>query len=152
MASSDSSTTVGLQSQLGCPFFDFAPPYAFDFDQKKLHKTLHKLFLTITWQNNFFLPWIGWSSAFNFRNMFWKTYNWNCFRFWWKTYRKRCKSNYVISSVKRLCSTALFGWSGALNYYLEKRTWWWKYRFWFCSAFAYFGDLKAIYFFVVSLL
>ena len=33
MAPSDSPTTV-QQSQLGCLFFDFAPPRAFGFDQK----------------------------------------------------------------------------------------------------------------------
>ena len=26
------------------------------------------------------------------------------------------------------------------------KTWWWKSRFWFCSAFVYFADLKTIYF------
>ena len=32
MAASDSPTTA-QESQLGCLFFDFAPPRAFDFDQ-----------------------------------------------------------------------------------------------------------------------
>ena len=34
VAAFDSPTTI-QQSQLGCPFFDFAPPRAFDFDQKR---------------------------------------------------------------------------------------------------------------------
>ena len=33
MAASDSPTTA-QQSQLGCLFFDFVPPRAFNFDQK----------------------------------------------------------------------------------------------------------------------
>ena len=33
VAASDSPTTV-QESQLGCPFFDFAPPRTFDSDQK----------------------------------------------------------------------------------------------------------------------
>ena len=41
---------------------------------KNLHKTLHKWFLTITWQNNFFLAWIDLSRAFDFRICSGKTF------------------------------------------------------------------------------
>ena len=65
------------------------------------------------WQNNFFLAWVDWSHAFNFR-MFWK--NINCFQFWWKTYTKHCKSNCVISCVKRLSSPSLCSRPDAFNF------------------------------------
>ena len=87
---------------------------------RNFHKTLHKYLFTIVWQNNFFLVWIHWSSAFNFR-MFGK--NISCFRFWWKSYTKCCTCNYVISCVKRLSSPALCVWSGVFNFreWLGKR-------------------------------
>ena len=53
-------------------------------------------------------------TCFRFQNTFWK--NINCCRFWWKTCTKRCTSNYVISSVKRLSSLALCGWSGVYSF------------------------------------
>ena len=37
---------------------------------KKLHKTLHKQFFVITWQNNFFLACFDWPRAFDFRISF----------------------------------------------------------------------------------
>ena len=84
----------------------------------------------------------------------------NCFRFWWSTYIKRCTSNYVMSRVKILSSPALCGWSGVFQFQgmiskteesrvsknISIKTWQWKSRFWFCSAFVYFADLKTIYF------
>ena len=39
---------------------------------KNFHKTLHKQFFTITWQNNFFLAWTDLSCAFDFRICFGK--------------------------------------------------------------------------------
>ena len=112
MAVSDSPTTV-QQSQLGCLFFDFAPPRAFDFDQK-LSRNVAQIILYyhVTKQ---FLPCLNWLvTCFWFQNMFWK--NINCFQFWWKSYTKRCTSNCVISRVKRLSSPALCVWSGSFNF------------------------------------
>ena len=94
-------------------FFDFTPPCAFDFDQK-LPRNVAQIILHyhVTKQ---FLPCLSWLvTCSRFQNMFWK--NINCFRFWWKTYTKRCTNNYVISSVKRLSSPALSGWSSAFNF------------------------------------
>ena len=45
-------------------------------------------FFTITWQNNFFLAWIFWSCAFDFRICFGKTLV--AFSFHEKTYTKCC--------------------------------------------------------------
>ena len=72
----------------------------------------------------------------------------HCFQFWWKTYTKRCRSNYVISRVKRFSSPAICGWSDAFyfRYDLETGPLRWKSRFWFCSVFGHFADLKTIYF------
>ena len=144
MAVSDSPITVQW-SQLGCLFFDFAPPRAFDFEQELSENVAQIiLYYHVTKQ---FLPCLIWLvTCFWFQNMFWK--NINYFRFWWKTCTKRCTSNcYVILRVKRLSSPVLRGWSGAFNFNdFEKGTWRWKPRFWFCSAFVCFADLKAIYF------
>ena len=76
---------------------------------KSLRKALLKKFFTIVWPNNFFLAWIYWSRAFDFRIWFGKT-------FWWETYTKRCANNYVTSLVKRLSSPALCGWSSAFSF------------------------------------
>ena len=97
----------------GCLFFDFPPPRAFTFDQK-LSRNLAQisLYYHVTKQ---FLPCLHWLvTCFQFQKMFWK--NINCFRFWRKIFTKRCASNYVISRVKRLSSSALCGWSGAFNF------------------------------------
>ena len=62
-----------------------------------------------------FLPCLDWLVAyFRNQNMFWK--NINCFLFWQKTYTKRCRSNYVVSRVKRLSSPTLCRWSVAFNF------------------------------------
>ena len=142
MAASDSPTTVQL-SQLGCLFFDVAPPRSFNFDKRNVAQNN-----SLLWRVKQFLPCLNWLvTCFWFQNMFWK--NINCFRFWWKTYTKRCTSNYVISRVKWLSSPALCVWSGAFKfsgYDLENGSRWWKSRFSFCSSFVYFADLKTIYF------
>ena len=111
MAASDSPTTVQL-SQLGCLFFDLVPPRAFDFDKKPSRNvTQIILYYHLIKQ---FLACLNWLvTCFRFQNMFWK--NINCFRFWWKTYTS-CTSNYVISCVKRLCSSVPCGWLGAFNF------------------------------------
>ena len=95
-----------------------------------------------------FLPCLNWLVTF------WK--NINCFRFSWKTYTNRCTSNYVISRVKRLSLWLVrcFQNQGIIWKTEECRviknialkTWRWKSQFWCCSAFAYFADLKTIYF------
>ena len=97
MAASDSPTTVTVKS--ACLLFDFAPPRAFDFDQKPSRNIAQIiLYHHVTKQ---FIPCLIWLVlCFWFQNMFWKKIN--CFRFWWKTYTKRCTSNYLISRVKRL--------------------------------------------------
>ena len=65
--------------------------------------------------NNFFLAWTDCSPrAFDFRICFGKTLIASDFDK--KTYTKRCTSNYVISRVKSLSSSALCSWSGALNF------------------------------------
>ena len=62
-----------------------------------------------------FLPCLNWLvTCFWFQNMFWR--NINCSRLWWRLSLKHCTSNYVISQVKRLSSSALGGWSGAFNF------------------------------------
>ena len=62
-----------------------------------------------------FLPCLNWLvTCFWFQNMFWK--NINCFRLWWKIYLKCSTSNYVISQVKILSSSALGGWSGDFDF------------------------------------
>ena len=93
------------------PAFDFAPPRAFDINQK-LSRTVAQIILYYHLTNRSLLCLIWWVMYFWFQNMFWK--NINYFRFWWKTYTKRFTSNY--SRVKRLSSPALWGWSGALNF------------------------------------
>ena len=40
---------------------------------KNVHKTLHKWFLTVTWQYGSFFAWIDLSRASDFRIHFWKT-------------------------------------------------------------------------------
>ena len=126
---------------MGCLFFDLTPPRAFDFDQK-LSRNVVQIIFTITWPNNFFLAWFDSSRAFDFR-MFRK--NINCFRFWRKTYTKRCTSNYLTSRVKKRYF-AVYQVLSILGYDLENGTRRWKFRFWYCSAFVYFADLKTIYF------
>ena len=95
---------------------------------------------------NQFLPCLIWLvTSFWFQNMVWKKIN--CFSFWWKTYTKGCTSNYVISRVKRLPLHFRVGQVLSISGYdLENGIWRWKSWFWFCSAFVYFADLKAIYF------
>ena len=91
-----------------------------------------------------FLPCLIWFvTCFRFQNMFRK--NINCFRFWRKTYTKRCTSNYLTSRVKKRY-LAVYQVLSILGYDLENGTWRWKFRFWYCSAFVYFADLKTIYF------
>ena len=97
----------------GLPFW-FYPCTYFLFSSKTF--TMHKKLFTIMWQNNFFLAWIDWSHAFDFR-MFCK--NIKSFRLWWKIYLKCCTSNYVISQVKRLSSSALAGSSRAFNFRVD---------------------------------
>ena len=75
------------------PAFDFAPPRAFDINQK-LSRTVAQIILYYHLTNRSLLCLIWWVMYFWFQNMFWK--NINCFRFWWKTYTKCCASNYVI--------------------------------------------------------
>ena len=106
---------------------------------KNFHETLHKIILYYHVTKQFLPCWNWFVKRFQFQNMFWKNINW--FRFWWKTYTKRCKSNFVISLVRRLFSPAVFGWSVS-GYDLENGTWRLKSRFWYCSAFVYFSDLK----------
>ena len=97
----------------GLPFW-FCPSTYCVFSSKTF--TLHKKFFTIMWQNNFFLAWIDSSHAFDFR-MFCK--NINSFRLSWKLHLKCCTSNYVISQVKRLSSSALAGSSRAFNFRVD---------------------------------
>ena len=79
---------------------------------KNFHVAQIILYYHVTKQ---FLPCLNWLvTCFWFQNMFWK--NINCFRLWWKIYLKRCTSNYVISQVKRLSSSALSDWSGAFKF------------------------------------
>ena len=40
----------------------------------KLHEILDKCFFPIMWQNNFFLAWVDWSRALDFRICFGKTF------------------------------------------------------------------------------
>ena len=98
----------GTVSQLGCLFFDFAPPRTLDFDQNFSRNVAQIiLYYHVTKQ---FLPCLIWLvTCFIFHNMFWK--NVNCFRFSWKTYT-------------RLSSPVLCGWSGALNF----RVWFGKWN------------------------
>ena len=81
------------------------------------------------------------------QNRFWK--NINCFCFWWKTYKKCCTSNYENITCQKTFFPLYFKVGLVLSiseYDLESGTWRWKSRFWFCSAFVYFADLKSIYF------
>ena len=80
---------------------------------KNLRETLHKLFFTIMWQNNFFVAWIDWSSVLDFRICFEKTLV--VFDFDEKSYTKLCPCNYVTSRVKRHSSPFFCSWSGAFN-------------------------------------
>ena len=97
---------------MGCLFFDFPPPGAFDFDQK-LTQNVAQIILYYHVAKQF-LPYLNWFiMCFRFKNMFWKN---SCFRFWWKTYTKRWTNNYVISCVKRLPQPALCGWSSAFSF------------------------------------
>ena len=99
----------------GVPVLWFHASTLFRFWSKTFTKRCSNDFFTITWQINFFLAWVHWSHAFDFRkNINWK--NINCFRFWWEIYTKCSTSNYVISLVKRLSSPALCDWSGAFNF------------------------------------
>ena len=130
---------------VGCLFFPFAPLRAFDFDQK-LSRNVVQIILYY-YVTNQFLPCLIWLvTCFWFQNMFWK--NINCFRFWWKTYPKCCTSSYVISRIKSFLHPhfAVGQVLSISGYNLENGTWRWKSRFWFCSSFAYFADLKTIYF------
>ena len=72
--------------------------------------------------------------------------NINCFRFDEKlTQRCTRTMQYYISKTLHLhfaVGQVLSIW----GYDLENEPWRWKYRFWFCSAFVYFADLKTIYF------
>ena len=61
------------------------------------------------WQNNFFLAWIDWSHAFDFR-MFCK--NINCFRLWWKIYLKHCTWQLVRPvQFQGRCVVWIIGWT-----------------------------------------
>ena len=122
---------------------------------KNFHET-HKYFFTITWENNFLLAWIDWRvhliSEYVLGNI-------NCFRFWWNTYKKRCTSNCNITCqntffpcILRLVRCLQF--QGMIlkteecrvSKNIALKTWRWKSRFWFCSSYGYFVDLKTIYF------
>ena len=82
---------------------------------KNFHVAQIILYYHVTKQ---FLPCLNWLvTCFWFQNMFWKSIN--CFRLWLNIYLKRCTSNYVISQVKRLSSSALGGWSGAFNFRVD---------------------------------
>ena len=85
--------------------------------------------------------------------------NINCFRFWWNTYTKRCASNCNITCQNTFfpCTLRLvrcFQFQGMIlkteecrvSKNIALKTWRWKSRFWFCSAYGYFVDLKTIYF------
>ena len=85
--------------------------------------------------------------------------NINCFWFWWNTYKKRCKSNFNITCQNTFfpCTLRLvrcFQFQGMIlkteecrvSKNIALKTWRWKSRFWFCSAYSYFVDLKTIYF------
>ena len=111
----------GTVKSAGCLFLDFAPPRAFDFDQKLTRNvTQIILYYDVTKQ---FLPCLNWSvTCFWFKNMFWK--NISCFRFCWKTYTKPCTSNYLNPCVKRLFVSAFSSWSGAFNF----RVWFGKWK------------------------
>ena len=75
---------------------------------KNFHVAQIVLYYHVTKQ---FLPLLNWLvTCFWFQNIF---------RLSWKIYLKRCKSNYVISQVKRLSSSALGGWSGAFNFRVD---------------------------------
>ena len=73
-------------------------------------------------QKIFFLAWIDWSCAFNFRICFGKTLV--AFDFDEKTHTKSVAQNYVISRVKRLSSLAFCGWSSTFNF----RIWFGKWK------------------------
>ena len=77
VAVSDSPPTV-QQSQLGCLFFDFAPPRAFDFDLK-LSRNVAQIILYYHVTKQFLSCLDSFVTCFRFQNMFWK--NMNCFRF-----------------------------------------------------------------------
>ena len=89
----------GTVKPAGVPVLYFAPPCAFDFDQK-ISWNVAQIILYYHLTKQFFPCLIWLVTRLWFQNMFWK--NINCFRFWWKTYTKRCTRNYVISRVKRL--------------------------------------------------
>ena len=118
MAACDSPTIV-QQSHLGCLFFDFVPPRAFNFDQKITQNVAQIIiYYHFTKQFHSCLNWL--ITCFQFRNMFWK--NISCFRFCSKTYTTRCTNNYVISRVKKHFLSARCGCSSAFNL----RTCFWK--------------------------
>ena len=70
MAAFDGPTPVH-SSQLGCLFLDFAPPRAFDFDQK-LSRNVSQIIFYYHVTKKFLLAWIDWSRTFDFRICFGK--------------------------------------------------------------------------------
>ena len=96
-------------------FFVFAPLRGFEFDQTLTQNVSQIiLFYHVTKQLRSYLNWF--ITCFRFQNMLRK--NITCFRFWWKTYKKCYTNNYVTYRVKRLCSPAFYGWSGAFNFWI----------------------------------
>ena len=135
----------GTVKPAGVPVLCFAPPRAFDFDQK-VSWNVAQIILYYDLTKQFFPCLIWLVTRLLFQNLFWK--NINCINFWWKTYTKRCTRNYVISRVKRISFPSTLRLARTFNFMVwsVKRKRRWKSRFWFCSAFVYFADLKTIFF------
>ena len=93
-------------------FFDFAPPRAFDFDQKLSQNAAQIiLYYQVTKQ---FVACINWLvTCIWFQTMFWKTLI--AFDFD-EILTQSVAQVTVISRVKILSSLALCGWSGAFNF------------------------------------
>ena len=98
----------------GCLFFDFAPPRAFNFDQKLKQKVAQIFFYYHMTKQ--FLCCLNWLiTCFWFQNMFWE--NISFFWFWWETSTKRCTSNLD-------CKTTSFQLTKNICYLKNKKCQW----------------------------
>ena len=130
------------------PVLWFRASTCFEFWSKTFTKRCINNFLVSRTEQ--FLPCLNWLvTCFRFQNMFWR--NINCFQFWWKTYTKRCTSNFspqhfAVGQVLSISGFNLEMEECSVSKNFALKTWRWQSRFWFCSAFVYFADLKSSYF------
>ena len=139
-------------------FFDFAPRRAFDFEKKTFTRRItNNSLLHVTKQFLLYLNSLDWSSAFDFRIWFAKTLI--AFDFDEKLTQRvahvicniTCQKTFFPCTLRLIRCFQSQGmiWKTEecrVSKNIALKTWRWKSRIWFFSAFPYFADLKTIHF------